>query len=126
MIPSVRYCEHNLKRSAGDEEDVTDLLEMAKVDGMDDNMKAKLDAVLAETLQKQAEGLTEVEFNGERIPIRAEKVKVSILQAQETALEVDRSGGHEAKMEAFDKLFLRYNDAVEAIAKEQQAQSQKQ
>jgi len=87
----VRYCEHNLKRSGGEEEDVSDLLEMAKVDGMDDNMKAKLDAVLAETLQKQAEGLTEVEFNKQSIPIRAEKIKVAILQSQEAALEVDRS-----------------------------------
>lgn len=68
---------------------------------MDDMMKAKLDAVLADTLRKQAEELTEVllreddvradtdfaflgqpwafcasqvEFNGSHIPIRAEKV----------------------------------------------------
>ena len=31
-----------------------------QVEGMDDMMKAKLDAVLADTLRKQAEELTEV------------------------------------------------------------------
>jgi signal recognition particle subunit SRP68 len=125
MAPAIRFCEHNLKRSSGDDGDISDLIEMGKVEGMDDMMKAKLDAVLADTLRKQAEELTEVEFNEQHIPIRAEKVRVAILQTQEAELELDRADGYDARLEAFDKLFLSYNDAVGAIAKEQQELARK-
>jgi len=125
MVPAIRYCEHNLKRNTGDDEDISDLLEMGKVEGMDDMMKAKLDAVLADTLRKQAEELTEVEFNNQHIPVRAEKVRVAILQTQEAEVELDRATGYDMRMEAFDKLFFAFNDAVGAIAREQQELARK-
>lgn len=120
MAPAIRLCQHELKRSTGNTEDISLLKEMGKVEGMDDMMKAKLDAVLADSLRKQAEDLTEVEHQGQRIPIRGEKVRMGILQSQEAALELDQATDYDARMEAFDKYFGVLNDVVAAIAKEQQ------
>jgi len=53
-----------------------------------------------------------------KIPIKNEKLRVSILAAQETNFELERAENFDSKMSAYDKLFMAYNDALRIIREE--------
>mmetsp|Transcript_17659 Transcript_17659/g.24537 ORF Transcript_17659/g.24537 Transcript_17659/m.24537 type:complete len:617 (+) Transcript_17659:36-1886(+) len=107
--PSIRYC--NYKNKGSDEKAAE------KSPGMDD-LQSKLDTVINEALKKQSQTTREIIWQGKKIPIRSEKLRVSILGSQETNFEIERADTFDAKMAAYDKAFVQYNDALNTIKDE--------
>jgi signal recognition particle subunit SRP68 len=68
--------------------------------------------VIAESLQRQSESTKEILWNGNRVPLKNDKVRMYILNAQEASYELERTQAFENKMPLYDKLFIAYNDAI--------------
>eukprot|EP00657_Telonema_sp_P-1_P010608 TRINITY_DN5102_c0_g1_i1.p1 TRINITY_DN5102_c0_g1~~TRINITY_DN5102_c0_g1_i1.p1 ORF type:complete len:442 (+),score=166.94 TRINITY_DN5102_c0_g1_i1:170-1495(+) len=125
MVPVIRFCDHELKLSAGTAtaDDAADLADMQS-EGMDENLRKRLDSVCQGELRRQAEGMEEIEFDGKRIPM-PDKVRLSMVQAQEAEQLLANKGDYTQLMASFDKVFGAYNDTGQLIADEMKALSQK-
>ena len=77
----IRFCDHELKLSAGTAtaDDAAEIAEM-QVEGMDENLRKRLDSVAGDALKLKAENMDSIEFNGKAIPLESEKIRVAILQ----------------------------------------------
>lgn len=115
--PSIRYCNYNLGKKGDDSNKLLEMRMEMKGPGIE-FLQSKLDAVIQDTLKKQTDTLKEVVFKNKKIPIKNEKIRVAILSAQETTFELEKTEGPEKKMEVYDKLFVKYNDALR-IAKDE-------
>ena len=62
--------------------------------------------------------MREIVWQGKKIPIKSEKLRVSVFGSQETNFEIDRADTFETKMAAYDKAFVQYNDALNTIKDE--------
>eukprot|EP00658_Telonema_sp_P-2_P023879 TRINITY_DN19580_c0_g1_i5.p1 TRINITY_DN19580_c0_g1~~TRINITY_DN19580_c0_g1_i5.p1 ORF type:complete len:598 (+),score=159.64 TRINITY_DN19580_c0_g1_i5:202-1995(+) len=128
MQPIIRFCDHELKLSAGGDatvDDTAEFVDMQKVEGMDENLRRRLEGVSQDSLRRQAESMSEVEFCGRRIPMTSEKLRVSMLQAEEAKSELHKQTDYDQLMEAFDKVFFVYNDASQLVSDEMKALGQK-
>lgn len=64
--------------------------------------------------------MKELTLYGKKIPIKNEKLRLTILSSQELDLELERSENHEHKMNIYDKILICYNDALKIIRDELQ------
>ena len=74
--------------------DVADLMELREAlagSGATDLLSDKLDSVLAQTREKEAETLTEVTWRDRVIPVRSEKVRVAIIKARAKEAELEHA-----------------------------------
>eukprot|EP00656_Telonema_subtile_P002861 TRINITY_DN11304_c0_g1_i7.p1 TRINITY_DN11304_c0_g1~~TRINITY_DN11304_c0_g1_i7.p1 ORF type:complete len:345 (+),score=127.93 TRINITY_DN11304_c0_g1_i7:980-2014(+) len=92
---------------------------------MDENLRKRLDSVCQDELRRQAGSMDEMEFDGKRISVSSEKVRVAILQAGEAKLELSKQSDYDGLMEAFDKVFIAYNDTTQLISDELKSVEQK-
>lgn len=79
---NLRYCTYEMKGSGVDVADLMKLRETLAGSGATDLLSDKLDSVLAQTREKEAETLTEVTWRDKTIPVRSEKVRVAIIKAR--------------------------------------------
>ncbi len=71
--------------------------------------------VLAKTQEKAASSLTEVTWLGQKVPVRSEKVRVSLVRLQQVEGELV-SGGD--KMEVYERLLMECQDALQVTREE--------
>jgi len=88
-----------------------------------DLLKAKLDSVLSESIKKQAETMNEITSKGKRIPIKNDKLRLSILNFQEIDYELQQADVLDKKLGLYDKLFIAYNDSMRIIKDDLEAGS---
>ncbi|XP_062507842.1 signal recognition particle subunit SRP68-like [Corticium candelabrum] len=115
ITPNVRYCAYNLGDGSTDIEDLVKLRVHA---GDQDLLVGKLDEVLAQSREQQAEMMKEITWRGQTIPVKNEKVRVFILQSQESSREIERAESFEQKMELFDSLLMACKDVQQIIKDE--------
>eukprot|EP00911_Craspedida_sp_UC1_P001114 UC1_evm1s837 len=118
---NIRYCTYSIKGAGAD---VGDLLELQAAGGATGTLRERLDAVLAQTREREAETLTEVKWRGRAISVRGEKVRVAIIKARAkedeltraTATAADKnlssSSASESLLALYDELFMAYGDAL--------------
>ena len=73
---------------------------------------------MAKTQEKAASSLTEVTWLGKKVPVRSEKVRVSLVRLQQVEGEVGRVERAESKMEEYERLLMECQDALQ-ITKEE-------
>ncbi|XP_064406699.1 signal recognition particle subunit SRP68-like isoform X2 [Halichondria panicea] len=112
MSPSIRYCAYNI----GDlPTDVKELQKLKTDAAGSDILASKIDLVLAKTQEKAASSLTEVTWLGQKVPVRSEKVRVSLVRLQQVEGELV-SGGD--KMEVYERLLMECQDALQVTREE--------
>lgn len=112
----IRFCNYNLARSEGGADDDA-LLQGLRTDKEGpgaDVLAEKIEKALVEARRKMAQSFGEVVWCGITVPLRAEKVREAVLMADQ---ESDMFGTAE-RVEAYDKLFMVYNDAIKVVADE--------
>lgn len=112
----IRFCKYHLARREGgaDEEALLQDLRNEKDGGAADVLAEKIEKALVEARRKAALSFGEVEWCGVTVPLRAEKVREAVLTADQ---ESDMFGEGKS-IDAYDKLFMVYNDAVKVVTDE--------
>ncbi len=59
--------------------------------------------------------MRDITWKGQKISIKSEKIRVHIITAQETAIELEKLDSYEQRVPLYDKLFVSYNDAIRVI-----------
>ncbi|XP_023231585.1 signal recognition particle subunit SRP68-like [Centruroides sculpturatus] len=116
LTPNIRYCAYNI----GDESAINDLMQMrlSGKTGGEDILATNLDNLIAQTREKQAATLSEVTWLGRTVPVRQEKVRVFLLNVQESEVEVNKAPDLEAKIAVYERLLLECKDALQVIKDE--------
>jgi hypothetical protein len=71
--------------------------------------------VLAEERARAAETMSEIAWEGRRLPVRNNATRLSILNAQDLVAQLGGDAEYSQKEKLFDKLFVQYNDAKRHI-----------
>jgi len=75
--------------------------------------------VLAKTQEKAAASLTEVVWLGRKLPVRSERLRVSLVKLQQLEGELGRrEEGTEEKVEVYERLLMEYQDAMQIMRDE--------
>lgn len=110
LSPSLRYCAYNI----GDESAAADLQRM-RLQGA---VSADLDHLVAQTREKQARSLSEVEWLGRRLPVRQEKVRLFLCAAREVPKEADQAPDLDARIALLERVLLDCKDAIQVVREE--------
>jgi signal recognition particle subunit SRP68 len=82
-----------------------------------DLLKTQLDGVLADIRKKEVGSMNEILWKGNKVPIRNESVRMSILSADSILkFELLQAVSVEQKVQLYDKVFIHYNDAHRQIS----------
>ncbi|KAG8190077.1 hypothetical protein JTE90_023049 [Oedothorax gibbosus] len=122
LIPNIRYCAYNI----GDETAINDLMKM-RLSGKtgEDMLAGDLDHLIAQTREKQAVTLSEVEWRGRKIPVRHEKIRLFLLNVQDIQTQVDQASEIQVKIDAYERLLLDCKDALQVVRDEMKDQAAK-
>lgn len=120
IAQGIRFCRYNLARTEGGEGDDGELLEGLRSDagaagGPADALAEKIDAALVEARRRAAVSFGEVTWCGVVVMLRAERVREAVLMASE---ESKAFAAKEGGVDAYDKLFMVYNDAIKVVSDE--------
>jgi len=123
IVPVSRLCDHEMKLSGGnatadDAADFNEMIDMQKVEGMDENLRKRLEGMQQDAKRRQAETMEEFEFDGKSISIESEAVRVAVLNVQEASAALDKVDAYDETMEAYDQLFITYNDMMQLVAQQ--------
>ena len=77
-----------------------------------------LQEVLAKTQEKAASSLTEVSWLGKKLPVRSEKLRVSLIKLQQFEGQLSRVQTSEEKMDVYEKLLMECQDAMQIVRDE--------
>ncbi|XP_064480527.1 signal recognition particle subunit SRP68-like [Ornithodoros turicata] len=110
LSPSLRYCAYNI----GDESAAADLQRMR----LQGTGSADLDHLVAQTREKQARSLSEVEWLGRRLPVRQEKVRLFLCAAKEAPKEAQQAPDLDARIALLERLLLDCKDAIQVVREE--------
>ncbi len=77
-----------------------------------------LQLVLAKTQDKAATSLTEVGWLGKKVPVRSERLRVSLVKLQLVEGELGRASEPGKKMEVYETLLMECQDAVQTLRDE--------
>ena len=66
---------------------------------------------MAQSRAQQAETMKEITWNGQKVPVKNEKVRVFILRTLESDQEIVRAETFEQKIELYDSLLMACKDA---------------
>lgn len=117
LIPNIRYCAYNI----GDESAINDLMQMrlaGNSSGEDLLAAADLDHLIAQTREKQAVTLSEVEWLHHKIPVRNEKIRLFLLNVQDSQVQVTSAPDIQAKIAVYERLLLDCKDALQVVRDE--------
>ncbi|GIY51758.1 signal recognition particle subunit SRP68 [Caerostris darwini] len=123
LIPNIRYCAYNI----GDETAINDLLKMrlsGKTAG-EDLLSNALDHLIAQTREKQAVTLSEVEWRNRKIPVRHEKIRLFLLNVQDSQMQVEQAADLQAKIAVYERLLMDCKDAIQVVRDEMKDQAAK-
>jgi signal recognition particle subunit SRP68 len=122
VATAIRFCRYNLARSGqggGDEEELLrGFRETANGAAGDDMLGQKIEAVLADARRTAARNLGEVEWCGNAVPLRSGRVREAVLLAAEKSKELRQDESRRKSIDAFDGVFIAYNDAIQIVNKE--------
>lgn len=113
ITPNVRYCAYNI----GDESAIQDLKKMRRNIGQD-VLAENLDMLISQTMEKQAATLSEVTWRGRTIPVKHEKVRVFLLNVQESEEEVQRATDSASKISVYESLLMECKDVSQLLRDE--------
>ena len=74
--------------------------------------------VLAKTQEKAATSLTEVTWLGKKVPVRSERLRVSLVKLQLVEGELGREAEAEKKMEVYETLLMECQDTMQLAREE--------
>jgi len=111
LSPSLRFCAYNI----GDESAIDDLLQM-RSHGQGD-LLANLDSLIVQT-QRRSEVLCDVEWRGQAIPVRPERVRGFLLSEQQLDMSLGRATDNSAKITLLETLLMDCKDAIAAVKDE--------
>ncbi|GBN20897.1 Signal recognition particle subunit SRP68 [Araneus ventricosus] len=123
LVPNIRYCAYNI----GDESAINDLLKMrlsGKTAG-EDLLANDLDHLIAQTREKQAVTLSEVEWRNRKIPVRHEKIRLFLLNVQDSQMQVEQAADLQAKIAVYERLLMECKDAIQVVRDEIKDQAAK-
>lgn len=106
LNPNLRYCAYNI----GDSSAQQDLLNMRSKGG-----KSELDALIAQTREKQAASLLEVTWRGRTVPVRLEKIRVFLLAYQGLDASLGKANECDAKLSAYETILLDCKEAIQSL-----------
>lgn len=112
LKPNLRYCAYNIGDSTAQE----DLLNMRSQGG-----KSELDALIAQTREKQAASLLEVTWRGRTVPVRHEKVRVFLLAVQGLEASLAKASDDEARLSVYETTLLDCKEGIQTQKEELQA-----
>ncbi|CDF39274.1 unnamed protein product [Chondrus crispus] len=110
----IRFCKYHLKRGEGSAEEEALLQEMRKEKEGGDVLAEKIQKALLEARRKMAESFGEVVWCGVSVQLRAEKVREAVLMVDQE----NEMFGERASLDAYDKLFMVYHDALKVVTDE--------
>lgn len=84
-----------------------------------------LQLVLAKTQEKAASSLTEITWLGKKVPVRSERLRVSLVKLQLVEGELGREGEAEKKMEVYETLLMECQDTMQLAREELTAETVK-
>jgi hypothetical protein len=67
---------------------------------------------------KQADSLKEILWREKRIPVKDEKIRLTIVSGQDLVAQIDKAEGFDKKMKIYDQILSKYNDAIRYIREE--------
>nr|CAG4643892.1 EOG090X04NF [Lepidurus arcticus] len=112
LAPSLRYCAYNI----GDVSAQDDLLKMR---GQGGELADTLDALIAQTREKEAASLLEVTWRGRTVPIRSEKLRLFLLSVGDLEKSLARAqAGSEGKVSVYESLLLDCRDCIQHVKDE--------
>lgn len=114
ISPSLRYCAYNI----GDDKAV-DLLEL-RSQGILENF----DTLVAQTKEKAAAILHEVQWFGLKIPIRIERVQLFLKSIEALDDSLSRAENHPAKIKILEDMFIDLRDII-SLARDEVKQENK-
>ena len=106
LNPNLRYCAYNI----GDSSAQQDLLNMRSQGG-----KSELDALIAQTREKQAASLLELTWRGRTVPVRLEKIRVFLLAYQGLESSLSKSNDSEAQLSVYETILLDCKEAIQSL-----------
>lgn len=120
--PSIRLIEYDLaklKRAGYEfsEADQAELLALQEEAEGDELLQRRLDEILAESRKREAETMSTVTWQGRRVPVKNERLRVGVIEAQQLAARaaeggVGGGGGHERAVELHSGVMSAYDDAL--------------
>ncbi|GLG95273.1 Signal recognition particle subunit SRP68 [Gryllus bimaculatus] len=116
LSPSLRYCAYNI----GDESAIDDLLKM-RSHGQGD-LLANLDSLIAQTRERRAEVLHDVEWRGRSFSVRPERVRLFLISEQELDTTIERGEDNSAKITLLENFLMDCKDAISAVKDEQKSE----
>ena len=76
---------------------------------------ADLGSLISHSREQQAATLKDVEWRGQKMAVKHEKVRLFLLSYQESGQELARAQTNEAKVSVYESLLLDCKDAVQAL-----------
>ena len=74
--------------------------------------------MLSKTQEKAATSLTEVSWLGKKVPVRSERLRVSLVKLQLVEGELAMAGEADKKMEVYETLLMECQDAMQTVRDE--------
>jgi len=111
--PNIRYCAYNLKiKNTSNEDDIAALVEMKlKSSSTGANfLDDKIEALLQKKIQEKASQFTSITWRNRNIDIKNPKIAESILKANDTIKDLEKTTIDDAKSE---EEINKFNDSVE-------------
>lgn len=102
ITPSLRYCAYNI----GDDKTV-DLLEL-RSQGVLENF----DALVAQTKEKTAAVLHEIQWFGVKVPVRIERVRLFLISIEGLDESLKHAEDNQAKIKILENLFIDLRDVI--------------
>lgn len=111
VAQAIRFCKYNLSRDPHQEDVLHDLRADATTSDM---LTEKIEAALVEARKRAAVSFGEVTWCGIQVPLRAERVREAVLTASQESKAFNNQNG----VDAYDRLFMVYNDAIKVVSDE--------
>jgi signal recognition particle subunit SRP68 len=111
LNPNLRYCAYNI----GDSTAQQDLLNMRS------SGKSELDALIAQTREKQAASLLEFTWRGRTVPVRLEKIRLFLLAHQSLASTLKAAADADDQLSAYETLLLDCKEAIQSLKEDSAA-----
>lgn len=74
--------------------------------------------MIAQTREKQAVTLSEIEWRNRKIPVRHEKIRLFLLNVQDSQQELEQAPDLQAKIAVYERLLLDCKDALQVVRDE--------
>jgi len=120
--PNIRYCTYVLKRIEGSVD--SDLLKDLQA-GTNEILQSKLESILVEQSKAQADGLSVITWRETKVPIKNEKVRLALVEAQQLTAQIQEFKGvvstrdeFDTRMDIYTRLFVAYEDGLQVIRNE--------